>query len=231
MREVTLPQQLSLSDNLGTQVLSELKQDILSGFYPPGSKLRMAQLKETYKVGVSPLREALSQLLAEQLVEVENQRGFRVSPISLADMEDIYEARAHIEALCVGFAIDRGDDAWEAGILAAEHRLKKSGSLTEHINHNLHEWEVRHHDFHSAIVAGCQSPTLLQVRNALYEKAARYRNLWLKHNRINTLAYDANAQEHDTLVNALLKRDKITAAKVIQQHFLGPVQVLRANWF
>lgn len=213
-------------DNYAAQVLGQLKQDILSGFFQPGEKLVMARLKQHYQVGVSPLREALSRLLVEQLVEVENQRGFRTCPVTLEEMLDIYETRAHIEKLCVGLAMDKGDDDWEAGIVAAAHRLKKAGSL-EHKSHaEIQAWELRHHEFHTAIVSGCASPSLLQVRRSLYERASRYRNLWLNSDMAEPTLFFANNQEHEALVEAVLGGEKAEAEKLIHQHILGPSQTL-----
>ncbi|WP_084629065.1 DNA-binding transcriptional regulator CsiR [Neptunomonas japonica] len=210
-------------DNFASQVMGQLKQDILTGYFKPGEKLRMARLKERYQVGISPLREALSQLLIEQLVIVENQRGFRVHPISKEEMLDIYETRAYIEALCINLAIERGDDEWEAGILAAAHKMRKFSTLLEK---EPHEWERRHQAFHSAIAEGCQSPTLLHVRRSLYEKASRYRNLWLKKNMLDSQIFDANQKEHDSLIDALLNHDAGKARELIREHLLSPSRTL-----
>lgn len=213
-------------DNFASQVMGQLKQDILTGYFKPGEKLRMARLKERYQVGISPLREALSQLLIEQLVIVENQRGFRVHPISKEEMLDIYETRAYIEALCINLAIERGDDEWEAGILAAAHKMRKFNTLLEK---EPHEWERRHQAFHSAIAEGCQSPTLLHVRRSLYEKASRYRNLWLKKNMLNSEIFDANQKEHDNLIEALLNHNADQARELIREHLLSPSRTLLAT--
>lgn len=217
------------ANNFASQILGRLKQDILTGYFAPGEKLRMSRLKERYQVGVSPLREALSQLLVEQLVVVENQRGFKVHPISLAEMRDIYETRAHIESLCVSQAIAKGDDQWEANILAASHRLKKSAELIEQGAEQRQQWEARHQDFHRAIAGGCNSPALLHVRRSLYEKASRYRNLWLKQNMVDEAIFDTNQKEHDQLVEALLARDNERATALVQQHLLSPSQALEGN--
>ena len=213
-------------DNFASQVMGQLKQDILTGYFKPGEKLRMARLKERYKVGISPLREALSQLLIEQLVIVENQRGFRVHPISKEEMLDIYETRASIEALCINLAVERGDDEWEANILAAAHKMSKFSTLLEK---EPHEWERRHQAFHSAIAEGCQSPTLLHVRRSLYEKASRYRNLWLKKNMLDTEIFDANQKEHEKLIEALLNHDAAQAKTIIREHLLSPSRTLLAT--
>lgn len=213
-------------DNSAAQVLGALTYDILTGYFQPGEKLRMARLKERYQVGVGPLREALSQLMVKQLVVVENQRGFRVHPISKDELIDIYETRSEIEALCVEFAIDRGDDEWEAKIVACAHKMKIHAELLEK---EPHLWEQYHHDFHSAIAGGCQSPALLQVRDALYEKASRYRNLWLKKNMVDVSVFDANKKEHEALVSALLSRDVETATSLMRKHILSPSLILQAT--
>jgi len=82
-----------------------LTSDILDGAYLPGEKLYIQTLKERYEVNTSPLCKALSQLIAKDLVVSENKRGFYVSEISLDNLEDIYQARAKIEPLCLEMAI------------------------------------------------------------------------------------------------------------------------------
>ncbi len=213
-------------DNFASKVMIQLKQDILIGFFKPGEKLLMSRLKERYQVGISPLREALSQLLVEQLVVVENQRGFKVHPISLQEMHDIYQSRALIEQLCISLAIERGDDEWEAGILASAHKMQK---FSDCIESHPHEWEKRHQDFHTAIASGCQSPTLLQVRRSLYEKASRYRNLWLNKNMPDPKVFATNQRQHQDLITALLQRDIPLAKQLIAEHLLSPSLLLGKN--
>ena len=72
------------------------------------------------------LREALSRLAARGLVNADRQRGFRVTPISRADLADIVLIRQTIEREALRLAMARGGAAWEADILAALHRLKRS---------------------------------------------------------------------------------------------------------
>ena len=81
----------SSKQNTAAQILDSLTNDILQGNYMPREKLHIRTLKERYNVGTSPLREALSQLIAKDLVISENQRGFYVSDISIDDLTDIYQ--------------------------------------------------------------------------------------------------------------------------------------------
>jgi GntR family carbon starvation induced transcriptional regulator len=210
--------------NTAAQILQSLTDDIIEGSYLPGEKLHIKSLKERYEVGTSPLREALSQLIAKDLVVSENQRGFYVSEISLDDLEDIYQARAKIEALCIEMAIEKGDDYWEANCLAAMHRLNKSSSAE---SVDLKEWQKRHSYFHSDLVAGCSSPRLLQIRQSLFEKSTRYRNLWLKENVTNADTLGVNQQEHTALLNLALERNVKGTTQLIEAHILTPVEIIK----
>lgn len=156
-----------------------LKRDIIRGIYQPDEKLRMSLLTSRYGLGVGPLREALSQLVAEHLVTVVSQKGYRVASMSQAELLDIFDARANMESMLVQLAIERGKDDWEAEILARSHMLAKleASDASEDL---LDEWDQRHQAFHTAIVAGCGSQYLLQMRARLFDLAARYRFIWLR---------------------------------------------------
>ena len=212
--------------NTASQILDKLTNDILQGVYLPNDKLQIKALKDRYNVGTSPLREALSQLIAKDLVVSENQRGFYVSDISTNDLTDIYQARAKIEGLCLEMAIHQGDDFWESNIIAASHRLAK---YTKSENIDMDEWQNRHVSFHEALVSGCNSPRLFQIRQSLYEKSTRYRNLWLKENVTNSETLQINQNEHVALMVLALERDTKAAQKLIEAHIMTPVEIIKKS--
>jgi GntR family carbon starvation induced transcriptional regulator len=213
-------------DNTASKILDSLKNDIISGEYLPKQKLHIKTLKEKYNVGTSPLREALSQLMANDLVVSKNQRGFYVSDISLEDLTDIYQTRAKIESLCIEMSIDKGDDYWEANLIAASHRLNKY-SKKDKLETN--EWQSRHSDFHEALVSGCNSPRLFQIRSSLIEKSKRYRSLWLKENVSNVTTLKINQNEHAALMILALERDKKAISKLIEEHIMTPVGIIKKS--
>lgn len=213
--------------NLGISAYAWLKRDIIRGVYPPGEKLLMSHLKERYTLGVGPLREALSQLVAERLVVAISQRGYRVAPMSLAELEDIYDARAHLEALILTLAIERGDEMWEADVLAKAHTLARIVEV-KGPDDVLDLWDARHKAFHAAIGAGCGSPHLLQARESLFDQAERYRHLWLRETVFSEQALETKRQEHAALVEVLLARDAEAAATMMREHLMTPVPIIAA---
>ena len=62
------------------RVFNELRQQIIKGRIAPGEKLKIESLKVKLNTGTSPIREALSLLTSDQLVERIDQRGFRAAP-------------------------------------------------------------------------------------------------------------------------------------------------------
>lgn len=220
-------QQSAPQDNSVNPGYPLLKRDIIRGHFKPGEKLLMSGLKERYGLGVGPLREALSQLVAEHLVVAINQKGYRVAPMSLAELEDIYDARANLEAMLVTLAIQRGDDAWESEVLARAHTLAKVVEV-KGPEDMLSLWDARHKAFHAAIAAGCGSMHLLQARAALFDQAERYRHLWLQQTVFSEQALQAKRQEHSELVEAILARDAVRASTFMREHLLSPVAIISA---
>ncbi|MFW6346350.1 MAG: DNA-binding transcriptional regulator CsiR [Halomonas sp.] len=216
----TIPKQ-----NLGISAYHWLKRDIIRGVFQPGEKLLMSRLKARYELGVGPLREALSQLVAERLVVAISQRGYRVAPMSLAELADLYDARAQIEGLVLKLAIERGDDSWEAEILARAHTLAKVMEVNSP-DELLEVWDARHKAFHTAIASGCGSPHLLQVRESLFDQVQRYRHLWLQETVFSEQALARKRQEHAALVEVILARQSETATEMMREHLMTPVPII-----
>lgn len=201
-----------------------LREDILRGRHRPGEKLRVELLRGTYQVGSSTLREALSLLVADTLVTSEGQRGFRVAPISLDDLQDITRMRKLLECEALRDAITGGDDTWEAGVVAAFHRLSRveerlGGGVTPDV---ADEWEERNRAFHDALLAGCGSKWLHHFRNMLYSQSERYRRLALASSAIPR---DIHA-EHQAICRAALDRDADTACRLTAEHIDRTLQAV-----
>ena len=195
--------------------LDRLRNDILRGAFTPSTKLRIEELKERYGVGGSPMREALSRLVAEGLVKSLNQRGFRVAPISADDLLDITETRQSIEGTAVVRAIERGDDAWEGSVLGAFHRLDKFLARGVPISEeNGDDWEVIHSNFHRTLISACGSPRMIGFCHQLYDQATRYRSLLVDY---NFESRDLIA-EHRDLLDAVLSRDADRARTMLEKH-------------
>ena len=191
-----------------------VREDIVANVLEAGSRLRLDELRHRYDVGASPLREALSRLVGEGLVEVEGNKGFRVAPLSAVDLHDIAWMRATIEGQAVREAIGRGDAAWEGSILAALHRLTRATETTATDRASLDAWNAEHDAFHAALIAACGSPRALAAQRRLAEGHARYRVALMGHN----IPRDLIVGEHQRIAEAVLARDADRAQALLARH-------------
>ena len=208
----TYPPREPQSRTLANDVFEKLRADILSSSLPPGMKLRFDDLREAYKVGLSPLREALSRLAENRLVVATGQRGFRVPSVSVRDILDIAMVRKEVEGLALRLSVQNGDDAWEARVVAARHKvtlLEKAGkSVAEDI------WESRHREFHYTLVSACQSECLLHLYGLLNDQFDRYRRLSAQ----SRLPNSPRPLIHQQILEAALKRDADLAVRLLGDH-------------
>jgi GntR family transcriptional regulator, carbon starvation induced regulator len=195
---------------------ARMRLDVISGSLEPRSALRMGSLKERYGVGTSPLREALTRLTGEGLVELEPNKGFRVKALSAEDLADIAYMRTALETAAIRTAIARGTDAWEADILATLHRLIKATERTGTDRDSLDGWQMAHDAFHQALVSACGSPRLLAEQRRLADQHARYRRYLMNDNFPRELLI----QEHKGLAEAALARDADRAAELMAAHLM-----------
>lgn len=192
-----------------------LRKDIISGALAPGSKLRIEHLRAGYEIGSSTLREALTLLVADALVISEGQRGFKVAPISLDDLKDVTRMRKMMETLALRESIERGDDQWEGGIVAAFHRLSRvEERLTAEPEQVADSWEDRNSEFHRALIAACTSRWTLHFREILYYQSERYRRFSLV---AQTGRRDVHA-EHKAIMDATLARKADLACQLTEDH-------------
>jgi DNA-binding GntR family transcriptional regulator len=189
-----------------------LRNAILWGELPAGLRLRTNVLTKEYDIGLGALREALSRLSAEGLTQAEAYRGYVVTPISAEDVKDLARVRTAVETQCLVWAIENGNLDWESNILAATHRLMNCVRELDQAGHPA-TWAKAHSDYHAALVGGCGSPRLLQIRNNLFEQSERHRRLEL------SIPHDRDADdEHRLLAEAAIARDISRATQLMHSH-------------
>lgn len=197
-------------------LVKRLRQAIMTGELAPGSKLRLEALRTQLGLTISrsPLREALSRLGAEGMVLIEDNRGYRVIPVSEKNLREIAKLRVHAEGLALREAITNGDQAWADEVAAAEARLraiKRSDCMTAQ---EQEAWEDAHRAFHLKLLEACDMPLLLNHCNTLHDLNDRYRRLFLARNPFDR---DVNS-EHGAIVAATLERNADLACALLAQH-------------
>ena len=205
--------------NLANQCYDEIQEQIINGTFKPGKKLKVEELKEQLQTGASPIREALSRLINSGLVQAHDNKGFYVTQVSESNIRDLYQTFLQIELLALTQAIKYGDDTWKTSIVAALYNLSLVENSTEKISYSV--WGERNYAFHVALISGCNSPTLLNVRAQIYRQFDRYCRIAFN---LSYTELEVNHEEHKNLAQAVLNRDMQQTTAIITHHILGALE-------
>ncbi|MEW6124803.1 MAG: GntR family transcriptional regulator [Pseudomonadota bacterium] len=201
------------STTLSSTLVARVRDAIMSGELMPGAKLVLDRMRASYGVSLSPLREALCRLESEGLVQIEDQRGYRVAPVSKENLAEVIRLRVELEGLAAREAMAHGDAAWEGRILAALHQLnripREAPSSTEQ-----EAWGRAHRAFHAELISACRMPMLRQFCESLHDQGDRYRRIFLKDHKPDR---DVPA-EHAAIANAMIERRADEAVRLLRDH-------------
>ena len=208
------------------RIYGRLRDDIIQGVFAPGSKLKIEDLKARYETGATPIREALSLLTADGLVERLEQRGFRVAEASASEFEELLAIRCWIEERALRLAMRHGGREWEEGVVIARYRLASTPRVSPAVSFPQSDnWERAHKEFHRSLVSACGSTTLLRLCNQLYDENNRYRYIA----RLSNSERPDVLKEHEAIAEAVLARDADHAVRLITDHYTLTGDLLRQS--
>ncbi len=200
-------------NTIASQLVDRLREAIISGQLEAGTKINLEKARSIFQVSLSPLREALARLISDGLVTFEDNRGYRVAPMSLADLEEITSLRLEFELFALREAITHGDSAWEGNVVRALHRLNKQERDADRPE-TLEAWEQIHREFHLTLISGCGKPHLMNFCSVLLNLNDRYRRTFLR-----ATSGDRNvAFEHSEIAHAAVARDSDYASRKLHDH-------------
>jgi DNA-binding GntR family transcriptional regulator len=199
---------------------SLIRDDILTGRHAPGERLGEAELAELTETSRTPVREALRQLEMEGLVEVLPHRGARVTAWTAADLEEIYDLRAMLEA----FAADRAASRIEpaeldrmAGLCDLMDQAAAPGA-----GQDLDRLADLNAEFHGVVRTAAASTRLVTMLTAVVRLPLVVRTF----HRYSPADLVRSRGHHRELVAALSAGDGRWAASVMRSHVLAAKVVL-----
>jgi len=180
-----------------------LKADLISCRLRPGERLTISQLQNDHALSQAAVREALSRLTAEGLVEIERNRGFRAAPVSASGFRDLTEACLTVEIPCLRSSIQHGDTEWELNLVATYHRALHTLELVAAGKEDVEAYARMRLAFYEALLGACANPWLIWSWRLLYAQNMRYRHLYMP---LAHYELELNP-EHESIMQAVLARD------------------------
>lgn len=159
---------------LGESVRTTLSERLMAGQFAPGDKLSLRSLAEALGVSMTPIREAVSRLVADHALEVAPNRAVRVPILNIAQFRELTALRIDIEGAAAYRAAAARDDADIKAMAEHEAAFRKEGHSAKP---NLAKATSSNQQLHFAIYRAAKSPMLVDVISGLWLKAGPILNL------------------------------------------------------
>jgi DNA-binding GntR family transcriptional regulator len=201
---------------LRDQVRDLLLSRVMSGEYPPGSRLVETRIAQELGVSQAPVREALRDLEQLGCVEYEPFRGSSVRALSVHDLLEAFPVRAALEGLACRLAAERISDA----------QLEQLAALVEEMRAapDPRAESTADSEFHATIVEAAGNATLSRQWSQLLPHARTFISMTLPESTRGSVA-----ERHVPILDALRRRDPEAAAAAMEEHLADVAARLQSN--
>ncbi|MEM7544072.1 MAG: GntR family transcriptional regulator [Pseudomonadota bacterium] len=196
---------VNISSPQVAEIVTSLRNDIVSGAIAPGAPLGQEFLAARYGVSRMPVREAIRHLEMMGFVTVESNKRTRVAEISLGDLTEIYDMRMALEVLAIRSAMPHLTNAQIDEAAALQNSLTGADALT---------FGMLNQAFHMTLYRPCKRPRLLAQVDILFNAADRY----LCIAKSPPGQREKSDREHLELLDACRRRDEGAAETCLIRH-------------
>lgn len=194
------------------RVAEALRNDIVTGAIPAASRINQSELARKYGVSRIPIRDALRILEREGFVEVEHGGGALIPPVSLMDLEEIYELREVVEPVATAIALPNIGRSQTVPM----EQLCRLMEDTE----DEGVWLAANGEFHRLIYAQSNRRRTITLIDNLTLQANRYLRL---HSALFKEKKEVFEQQHADILDAVRSRDvdalhEFTAEHLVTAH-------------
>lgn len=195
-------------------VADQLRAQIAGGMLAPGAPLRQEAIAADLKVSRMPVRDALSQLHAEGLVDLYPNRGAFVATLSLNECAEIYDLRVLLECDALAHAVPRHTEKSLRKVAAIQRQLESEDET--------HLWADGDRRFHDALYEPCGRSRTLQMIGSLRNAVERFYLANLKHDDHRR----GWKKEHRDILKAATDGNARRAAEQLREHLRATQKVV-----
>jgi DNA-binding GntR family transcriptional regulator len=198
----------SRDGDAGSRIADSIRDAILSGENPPGSRIRQEDVALQFGASRLPVREALRILESEGLVTLVANTGAWISHLSLEECQELYQIRERIEPLLLRFSLPdlNSETLDELGLLADEMQAGTDVARFLQLDR----------EFHLLSYSGAQTSILGDMVQRLWNSTQHYRRAFTLVS--GPLGNRAVHYEHQLLVGAMRRRDSEDAERILVGH-------------
>jgi len=202
---------LTRRKSLGQHVFENLKQAILRGDIPPGSRLVESRVAETMGISRTPIREAMHKLEREGLLRKLPNSGFNVTGLTREDIEETFGIRSVLESYAARLAAIQHK---EEELVPLEKKIEEYQQCLD--QKRLEELPKINTQFHDILYALSRSPKLIKMVNDLRDQIYRFRKIILREEGRARASND----DHRKMLKAMRQRDADRVERLVREHIL-----------
>jgi DNA-binding GntR family transcriptional regulator len=199
-------------------VADRLRDLITHGELKPGQRLNERLLTKRFGISRTPLREAIGILVSEGLATSLPNRGAIVSQITSADAEDMFQVMAVLESLGGELACQRATDRDIAEVRTLHEQMR--GHYAQRDLDAYFEFNQR---IHQKLIDCAGNRELTDVYRRISVRIRRVRYLA----NLSRERWDHAMDEHEQILEALVKRDNVTLKALLATHLQNKYDVIR----
>lgn len=184
-----------------------MRQDIVAGVLPAGSRLKTQELAQRFGVSINPVREALHQLSGEGFVVLSRNRGARVRTLDEHFVRNIFDIRALIESYLIRLFVEHATEADLQRMRDIQHEI-------DGIENDQTKLDRLDDEFHGVTYNRHFNEEALSIRE---RHGQVVHALALRYPTSPTRRMAQNA-EHWQIIEAIERHDEAAAARVVEQH-------------
>ena len=148
----------------------------------------------------------------------EEQRGFRVTPVSPEGLQDVSAMRLLLESYALPLSFAAGDLEWESRVVASHYKLASmERRMLAGETEGVEIWKRYDREFHQTLIEACGSQTLLDLYGSVFDQYLRYQMVAV------VFRGEAAAEEHRLLLECALTHNAERACEVLSLHVNGCV--------
>ncbi|KJF74781.1 GntR family transcriptional regulator [Agrobacterium arsenijevicii] len=195
--------------SLTEQAYAILRERVIVGELAPGVDVSEPELAEQLQMSKTPVREALARLCVEGLMEAFPRRGYRVTPVTLKDMNDLFAIRGALEGTAAALA---AQNLTETELETLDGLADTTYIVGENVSTKT--FVASNERFHSAIASGSGNPRLHSLVMTHLEECARLFYMGTRVRDINP----ETTNDHHRIVAFLRQRDSEKARLAMIEH-------------
>lgn len=191
------------------QIYIKIRDDITNGILSPGERLVESHFTKKLKTSRIPIREAFRQLEGEGLITFEQNKGYKVSKLSIKEIEEIYTLQWLLESFATRLFAENASENDLAYLMKINNKLKEAAKSAD-----IKKWIENNTIFHEFFYKNSGNDNFYKIIEVIKRRIFRYRRLAL----ITSENLDIYIKQHEAILKGIKKKDGEMAEHCMREH-------------